>query len=80
MLESAYDQWRIPVMRGNFDSSCALAGAWPESLESGIDSEESFASIAAFAGAGVAAAASFGDAEVGGFTGMDSVRIIALLS
>ena len=26
MLASADDQWRIPVTRGNFDNSCAVAG------------------------------------------------------
>ena len=26
MLESADDQWRMPVTRGNFDNSCAVAG------------------------------------------------------
>src|SRR6266704_3193045 len=37
VLESAEDQCRIPVTRGNFDNSCAFAGELLVSLESEVE-------------------------------------------
>src|ERR1035441_9902801 len=51
VLESADDQWRTPVTRGNLDNSCAEAGELAGSPASEIASEASFASVAGGAGA-----------------------------
>src|ERR1039458_1140090 len=82
VLESADDQWRTPVTRGNLDNSCAEAGELAGSPASEIASEASFASVAGGAGAvavGGATDASFAIAPAG-VTGIFSVWIIALLS
>jgi len=49
VLESADAQWRMAVTRGNFDSSCVLAGELAVSSESDIASGVAFASVAEFA-------------------------------
>src|SRR5579864_211343 len=49
VLESADDQWRIPVMRGNFDNSCALAGELVDWLASDMESTDRFAGLVEFA-------------------------------
>ena len=72
VLESADDQWRIPVTFGNFDNSCAVAGAlsgWPASeASSGLGF-----SVAVGVGlVGAGAAVSFAD-ESAGLTGIFSV-------
>src|ERR1022692_4105406 len=43
VLESADDQWRTPVTRGNLDNSCAEAGELAGSPASEIASDASFA-------------------------------------
>src|ERR1017187_13863 len=82
VLESADDQWRTPVTRGNLDNSCAEAGELAGSPASEIASEASFASVAGGAGAvavGGATDAAFAIAPAG-VTGIFSRLIIALLS
>ena len=45
-LEVAEDQWRMPVTRGNFTSSCGVAGVVAGSLASETESEAAFAEFA----------------------------------
>src|SRR6266568_1439445 len=77
VLESADDQWRIPVTRGNFDNSCAVAGVLSGSLASEVASGAAFVSVVGFADAG-ATFTSFVMSAGAGLTGIFSVRIIAL--
>ena len=71
MLDSADDQWRIPVIRGNFDNSCALAGELSGSLAS------EFVSGAAVPGftlaADVAVCSSPGSLAAGGPAGLTGI-------
>src|SRR5438552_9428387 len=76
VLESADDQCRIPVTRGNFDNSCAVAGEFEE-LASGIASEDAFSALAEFVTRFVAACFA---SVTGVLDAILSVRIIALLN
>src|ERR1700730_7324358 len=51
VVESADDQWRTPVIRGNFDNSCAVAGELLDALVSEIASGVAFAPDVRFEGA-----------------------------
>src|SRR5579859_6800863 len=77
VLESADDQWRIPVTFGNFDNSCGVAG-----VLSGSEASEDASGLALSVTAGrVAAVAAAGDccggAAPAGLTGIFSVWIMA---
>src|SRR5579859_3091058 len=81
VLESAEDQWRIPVMRGNFDSSCAVAGELVDWPASDIESTVGFAALVEFAAVTAGATVTSWLASVlFVLAAILSVRIIALLN
>src|SRR5580704_14507197 len=77
VLESADDQWRIPVTRGNFDNSCGVAGALSGSLASEAASVLALAAAVGTVGTG-AVGCWFAALVLDGLTGIFSVRGVAL--
>src|SRR5882762_2282443 len=72
VLESGDDQWRIPVTRGNFDSSCGLAGALPDSDTSEAGLVSAVFWFGAVAGPCGAVLASIPDDDAGAGCAVDS--------
>src|ERR1700724_2687401 len=81
VLESAEDQCRTPVIRGNFDNSCAEAGELAGSVDSEIASGVAFAAGVGFGGAIEGATGTFlATSESPSLAGICSVWRIALPS